>query len=204
MKDRGYAVIRHVFNFVTYTLIGMKVIGADNIPDTGPLLVVSNHASYFDPPLIGTAMRRRLIHFMAKEELFHNPLMGWFLRYVHTFPVHRGRIDRRAVMESFRVLRDGDVLGIFPEGTSKDQGILGKFHDGFAGIAIKSGAPVLPAAIIHSRPLPFKKGPVCVVFGEPIMPPTVYDKETVQQFTDQVRKIVLFMIKKYGGTDHEC
>lgn len=204
MRDRVYAIVRHIFNFVTYTLIGMKVIGADNIPESDPLLLISNHASYFDPPLIGTAMRHRLIHFMAKEELFHNPLMGWFLRYVHTFPVRRGRVDRRAIVESFKILRDGGVLGIFPEGTSKDQGLLGEFHDGFAGIAIKSGAAVLPAAIIHSRSLPFKKGPVYVVFGEPVRPPTVYNKETVRQFTEQIREIVLSMIKKYGGSDHEC
>ncbi|MCH4178241.1 MAG: 1-acyl-sn-glycerol-3-phosphate acyltransferase [Megasphaera sp.] len=203
MRDFWYAVIRRIFNFVTYTLIGMQVIGTDNIPESGPLLLVSNHASYFDPPLIGTAMRHRLIHFMAKEELFRNPVMGWFLRYMHTFPVHRGRIDRQAVVESFRVLRDGDVLGIFPEGTSKDQGILGKFHDGFAGIAIKSGVPVLPAAILHSRPLPLKKGPIYVVFGRPVMPPQKYDKETVRQFTDQIRENILDMIKKYGGSNHE-
>ena len=137
---------------------------------------------------------------MAKEELFRNPLMNWFLRYVHTFPVHRGRIDRRAVMESFRVLKQGEVLGIFPEGTSKDQGILGKFHDGFAGIAMKAGVPVLPAVVINTRSLPKKKGPVCVVFGEPVMPPAGMhaDREAVKAFTDKIRNIVLSMLNQYG------
>ncbi len=88
---------------------------------------------------------------MAKEELFRNPIMNWFLRYVHTFPVHRGRIDKKAIVESFRVLKSGGVLGIFPEGTRKCQGILGPFHDGFAGIAIKAGVPVLPAVVVNSR-----------------------------------------------------
>ena len=141
MRAFTYKIIRWIFNFVTYTLIGMKVYGEEHIPDKGPFIIVCNHASYFDPPLVGTAVRHHLIHFMAKEELFRNPLMNWFLRYVHTFPVHRGRIDRRAVMESFRVLKQGEVLGIFPEGTSKDQGILGKFHDGFAGSCYQVPAP---------------------------------------------------------------
>lgn len=200
MRAFTYKIIRWIFNFVTYTLIGMKVYGEEHIPDKGPFIIVCNHASYFDPPLVGTAVRHHLIHFMAKEELFRNPLMNWFLRYVHTFPVHRGRIDRRAVMESFRVLKQGEVLGIFPEGTSKDQGILGKFYDGFAGIALKAGVPVLPAAVINSRPLPKKKGPVCVIFGEPVMPPKEMhaDKEAVKAFTDEIRNIVLAMLNKYG------
>lgn len=200
MRAFTYKIIRWIFNFVTYTLIGMKVYGEEHIPDKGPFIIVCNHASYFDPPLVGTAVRHHLIHFMAKEELFRNPLMNWFLRYVHTFPVHRGRIDRRAVMESFRVLKQGEVLGIFPEGTSKDQGILGKFHDGFAGIALKAGVPVLPAVVINSRPLPKKKGPVCVIFGEPVMPSKEMhaDKEAVKAFTDEIRNIVLAMLNQYG------
>ncbi len=200
MRAFSFKIIRWIFNFVTYTLIGMKVYGEEHIPETGPFIIVCNHASYFDPPLIGTAVRHRLVHFMAKEELFRNPLMNWFLRYVHTFPVHRGRIDRRAVMESFRVLKQGEVLGIFPEGTSKDQGILGKFHDGFAGIAMKAGVPVLPAVVINTRSLPKKKGPVCVVFGEPVMPPAGMhaDREAVKAFTDKIRNIVLSMLNQYG------
>lgn len=200
MRAFTYKIIRWIFNFVTYTLIGMKVYGEEHIPDKGPFIIVCNHASYFDPPLVGTAVRHHLIHFMAKEELFRNPLMNWFLRYVHTFPVHRGRIDRRAVMESFRVLKQGEVLGIFPEGTSKDQGILGKFHDGFAGIALKAGVPVLPAVVINSRPLPKKKGLVCVIFGEPVMPSKEMhaDKEAVKAFTDEIRNIVLAMLNQYG------
>lgn len=200
MRAFTYKIIRWIFNFVTYTLIGMKVYGEEHIPEKGPFIIVCNHASYFDPPLVGTAVRHHLIHFMAKEELFRNPIMNWFLRYVYTFPVHRGRIDRRAVMESFRVLKQGEVLGIFPEGTSKNQGILGKFHDGFAGIAMKAGVPVLPVAVINTRSLPKKKGPVCVVFGEPVMPPAGMhtDREAVKAFTDEIRNIVLSMLNQYG------
>lgn len=119
MREFVYAVIRFLFNVVTYLFIGMKVYGEAHIPKTGAFIMASNHASYFDPPLVGTAVHHRLIHFMAKEELFHNPLMGWFLRYVKTFPVHRGRVDRKAMAEALRVLKEGEVLGIFPEGTSK-------------------------------------------------------------------------------------
>lgn len=188
-----YSFIRSLFNIVTYGLIGMKVEGAEHIPKTGPFILVANHASYFDPPLVGTAVRSRFIHFMAKVELFQNPVMNWFLRLMHTFPVHRGRIDSEAIKESFRVLRQGDVLGIFPEGTSKDQGILGKFHDGFAGIAIKAQVPVVPAAIVNSRHLPKKTGPVRVIFHEPIMPPRVKtsDREAVKAFTEDVRSVIL-------------
>lgn len=119
MHTFTYGMIRKIFNLATYGALGMEVIGEENIPEKGPFIVVCNHASNFDPPLLGTAMRRHLIHFMAKEELFRNPLMGWFLRYVHTFPVHRGHIDRKAVIESFRVLKSGEVLGISRKGSGR-------------------------------------------------------------------------------------
>ncbi|WP_301859468.1 1-acyl-sn-glycerol-3-phosphate acyltransferase [uncultured Megasphaera sp.] len=201
MKQFWYGLIRRIFNFVTYTLIGLQVVGEEHIPQKGPFIVVCNHASYFDPPLLGTAMRHHLIHFMAKEELFRNPIMNWFLRYMNTFPVRRGTIDRRAVIESFRVLKKGEVLGIFPEGTSKYQGTLGKFHDGFAGIAIKAGVPVLPAAVIHSRSLPKKTGPVKIIFSEPVMPPPDPNagKEQVRSFSEQIRDIVLSMLNSHKG-----
>lgn len=203
MRAISYWIIRRIFNFVTYILIGMKVYGEEHIPAKGPFIIVCNHASYFDPPLVGTAVRHHLIHFMAKEELFRNPFMNWFLRYVHTFPVHRGRIDKKAIVESFRVLKNGGVLGIFPEGTSRYQGVLGPFHDGFAGIAIKAGVPVLPVAIVNSRPLPKKTGPVQVVIGEPVLPPADKraDKETIRQFSEEIREIVLSMLNRHRGEE---
>ena len=205
MKNFFYAIIRFLFNLVTYTWLGMQVVGEGHIPEKGAFIVASNHASYFDPPLVGTAMRHHLIHFMAKEELFHNPFMGWFLRYVGTFPVHRGRVDRKALIEALRVLKQGEVLGIFPEGTSRDQGKLGKFHEGMAAIAIRAQVPVLPTAIINSRHLPHKMGPVRVVFGDSVLPPVIsrQDKEKerdiIHEFSEDIRSRILDLINQHGG-----
>ena len=184
MHSFTYGVIRKIFNVATYGVLGMEVIGEENIPEKGPFLVVCNHASNFDPPLLGTAMRHHLIHFMAKEELFRNPLMGWFLRYVHTFPVHRGHIDRKAVIESFRVLKSGEVLGIFPEGKRTRGGKVGPFHEGFAGIAIKA-----------------KTGPVRVIFGKPVPAPQgkASDRDLVKGFSDEIRDIIIAMQNQYKG-----
>ena len=142
---------------------------------------------------------------MAKEELFKNPIMGWFLRYVHTFPVRRGRIDTQAIMTSFKVLKSGNVLGIFPEGTTTHAMPLGKFHTGFAEIAIRAKVPVLPAAIINSKSLPKKTGPVKVAFGVPVQPPVVKkgDKEQVRQFSEEIRTMVLKLLEENGGIAHE-
>lgn len=200
MRDFSYGVIRFIFNIVTYLWLHMEVCGEENVPREGAFIMASNHASNFDPPLVGTAMRYRLIHFMAKEELFRNPLMGWFLRYVRTFPVHRGHIDRKAIVESLRVLKTGGVLGIFPEGTRYSDGKLGPFHEGMAAIAIKSGAPVLPTAIIGSCALPKKTGPVRVVFGPLITPEAgKRDKQAIEEFNNRIRQAISDLIKQYGG-----
>jgi 1-acyl-sn-glycerol-3-phosphate acyltransferase len=204
MRNFWYNVIRSIFNIFTYGLLGMKVYGEENIPKQGPFILASNHASNFDPPLIGTAVKHHLIHFMAKEELFHNPVMRCFFRYIQAFPVHRGHIDRMAIKESFHILQMGGVLGIFPQGTRVRPGNLGRFHEGMAAIALKSRAVVLPTAIIGSWNLPKKKGPLLIVFGKPIVPDTAgTDKQAIQVFNDKVKCAIADLIDQYGGSRYE-
>ena len=199
MRELCYEFIRHIFNILTYGILRMEVIGEENIPAKGPFIMASNHASNFDPPLVGTAMRHHLIHFMAKEELFHNPILGGFLRYVRTFPVRRGHIDRKAVVEAIRVVKSGGVLGIFPEGKRCMHGKLLPFHEGMAAIAAKTGVAILPTAIIGSRDLPKKHGPVRVVFGKVIIPePGKNEKEDIAALNNKVRQAVSDLMDKYG------
>lgn len=203
MKEVMYGILRLLFNIGTYGILGMKVYGKENIPASGSFIVASNHASNFDPPLVGTAMSDHLIHFMAKEELFHNALFGGFLRFVGTFPVHRGHIDRKAITDAIRVVKSGGVLGIFPEGKRCMQGKLLPFHEGMAMIAAKTGTPVLPTAIIGSRDLPKKHGPVRVVFGKVLVPKAGKNsKEDITAFNKKVEQAVSDLIDTYGNS-HE-
>jgi 1-acyl-sn-glycerol-3-phosphate acyltransferase len=147
-----------------------RVEGRENVPARGGVILASNHTSYADPPLVGTACPRR-VFFMAKQELFRMPLLGWLIPRVHSFPVRRGKGDRRALREAVRLLNRGEVVLIFPEGTRSPNGRLQPPELGAAMVALMSGAPVVPMALIGSdrllpqhSPLP-RPAKVTVRFG---------------------------------------
>ena len=88
-----YSVVRVLFNGLFFGIYGLHVEGRENIPRKGAIIVAPNHKSNFDPPIVGVAFKDRIIHYMAKEELFKNPIFGYILRQFGTFPVKRGSID---------------------------------------------------------------------------------------------------------------
>lgn len=149
-----------------------RVIGAHHIPGTGPVIVASNHISLLDPPVLGTSYWRSGVY-MAKEELFRNRLVGWFIRSIYAFPVKRGAPDRASLKYSLDSLEQGKLLAIFPEGTRSETGELQQAEMGVGMIAYRSGAPVVPAWICGTdRVLPkgggLRLAPIMVVFGEPL------------------------------------
>lgn len=127
----------------------IEVEGGATLPRTGPLIVVANHTSNVDPPLVEAWLQPRLgrpIQFMAKEQLFV-PLLRPILRWYGSILVRAGGSDVEAYRDGLALLRQGGVLGVFPEGTRSADGRLGEAHQGVALLALRSGAPVLPVGI---------------------------------------------------------
>ena len=161
-----YAFSRGVLQGILYGVRRMVVSGRANIPRQGPLIVAANHISYWDPVVVGCVMDRQ-VHFMAKKELFQIPLLGPFIREVGGFPVDRSRTGAGTIKLAAALLREGKVLGIFPEGTRSHSGHILSPQLGTFLLAGTAGAPVLPVAITGSRGA---AGRVRVYIGE-VMPP---------------------------------
>jgi 1-acyl-sn-glycerol-3-phosphate acyltransferase len=141
-----------------------RVIGAEKVPRTGGLLVVANHISNLDPPLLGVAVPRP-ISYMAKKELFAMPILKQLLPHLNAFPVDRQAGGTAALRASLRMLKEGRCVGIFPEGGRNVTG-TNEEKAGAAFLAAASGVPIVPAAIVGTRKLrPFAR--VTVVFGDP-------------------------------------
>jgi len=138
--------------FLLFSLARFQVEGTENVPKAGPLIVVSNHLSRTDPPIIGSAIPRR-IAFMAKEELFRSPFMAAMLKGFGAFPVRKQEADRTALRRAYSVLENGLALGVFPEGTRSKDAVLQPGMLGAALIAMRTGAPVLPVAIYGTERL---------------------------------------------------
>ncbi|MFW6305981.1 MAG: lysophospholipid acyltransferase family protein [Bacillota bacterium] len=170
MRKLVYNIAAFICKIYFILFYKMEVKGRENIPTDGKLVVVANHISYFDPPIIGSIMKRQ-VHFLAKEELFEIPFIGILLKYIGQIPVKRGKADRNAIMNALRILKEDKVLGIFPEGTTrkrKEKG-LGKAKAGAVLIPIHSRSPVLPIGIVIRR----KK--IKVSIGKPFTMEKYYD-----------------------------
>lgn len=131
-------------------LFGARVQGVERVPRSGPFIIVSNHCSNIDPPLIGWATGyqvRRIVHFMAKIEMRGWPIIGWLATQSAVYFVRRGEGDRAAQRFSLNALASGRPIGIFPEGTRSRDGHLKPGKSGAAFLAMRSGAPLLPVGI---------------------------------------------------------
>ena len=141
-----YRLVRLLLRLIFRVVFRWKVIGADNIPESGPVLVAANHISLLDPPVVGCAVRRE-ISYMAKAELFERPIFRWFLAKLKAFPVRRGKADRTAIRTALEILKQGGVVGLFPEGTRSRTGEMLSPQHGVALLAIKSNAVIVPTAV---------------------------------------------------------
>ena len=147
----------------------VKVEGKENIPQDTGFIIASNHRSFADPPLVAVTSKCSKFSFVAKEELFKNPLFGWLIRKLGAFPVVRGKGDMKVISDAVERLEEGRILVIFPEGTRSKDGKLGRGKTGVALIAAKSKAVVVPTAVVFEGKLRFRKK-VTVKFGKPIQP----------------------------------
>jgi 1-acyl-sn-glycerol-3-phosphate acyltransferase len=133
---------------------GLRVEGVERIPRSGAFIVVANHCSNLDPPMLGWATGHqvgRIVHFMAKIEMRGWPVIGWLATQSGVYFVRRGEGDRAAQRFSLEALADGRPIAVFPEGTRSRDGRMRDFKDGAAYLALRSGAPVLPVGISGSQ-----------------------------------------------------
>ena len=159
-----YTFARGIVKGVLTPAYRVKTLGKENFPKDGGVLLCSNHIDNLDPPVVGMTAPRQ-IHFMAKEELFQLPLLKGILPRVNAFPVKRGNSDRDSLRKGLKVLKEGKVLGLFPEGTRSKTGELGEGLAGAGFFALRSNAAIVPCAVIG--PYKFLR-PVKVVYGPPI------------------------------------
>ncbi len=144
-------IVRAILTPFFLIYLQMKRIGREHIPSEGPVILASNHRSFFDPFVIGT-MTRRPVYYVAKQELFaYNRLLSWLLNALGAFPVTRGVGDQETIETAEIILGRGEIVLMFPEGTRTRPGALGKPKRGVGRLALETGAPVVPIAIIGTE-----------------------------------------------------
>lgn len=149
-----------------------RVYGRENMPKSGPYIVCANHYSLVDPILVGISLPQRM-HFMAKAELFKGKLLGALMHGLGAFPIKRGEPDIKSIKTSLKLLSEGNIIGLFPEGT-RNRTKAAVAEPGIAMLAVRAKVPVLPVAIISSYKF-FRKTEV--VIGKPMVLSEYYDQK---------------------------
>jgi len=193
-----YGVARSLFRVTMSTFYRWQVINPENVPAEGPVLVCSNHISNWDPIVVGSGFTHRMVHFLAKESLFKIPVIGWIVRDFGAFPIKRGSGDRGAIRAALQILSEGRAMGIFPEGTRSKTGQLGEPQSGAAVFALRSGAAVVPVAIIGPYKL-FRR--LKVVYGK-LIDMSAYEgqkhtSDTIREVSELIMKHIAELIEEH-------
>lgn len=187
-----YAVIKVIAMIVFAPFMPRKVIGRENIPAEGGFVLAMNHRSNLDVIAGGLSCPRQL-HFMAKKELFKNRLLGWLFKKLNAFPLDRKGNDLKAIKTALSLLKSGEVLGIFPEGTRVRRGENVDAKAGVSMLALRARVPVVPGVIVGEYKL-FHR--VYVIFGKPVSLEKYYDEKLSNEQLQQISEEILKEIKK--------
>ncbi len=203
MREREPAVSLALYHLFKWTIVSPalhsyfrgQIHGAEQVPASGRLIVVANHASDFDPLILANCVRRP-VSFMAKEELFAVPVLSRAIRLYGAYPVKRGSADRSAIRAALAQLEAGWAVGIFPQGTRTPDGRIPTPKLGAALLAAKSQSLLLPvslwgteAIIAKGRKLP-QPVPVTVRIGKPILPPASTDRLQLEAVTQHCVEVI--------------
>lgn len=184
-----YGLLKNSLKFFFGLFFRMRILGKENVPFSGPVILAANHMSNWDPPILATYLDRP-VSYMAKQELFEVPVLGRAIASCHAFPIKRGAADRAAIKMAIKILKLGNCVGVFPEGTRSQDGKLHKPAAGVALIAALSSVPVVPVALIGTNEIfshhrAFSR--VTVVYGKPMFfSGERSDRNALQEFSQKI------------------
>ncbi len=195
-----YELVSKLLVFPVYKFVFKgHLIGRDNIPQTDSFIMVSNHGSLLDPPLLGHALGRN-ISFMAKAELFKIPFLGFIIKACGAYPVKRGIADKNTIKTACKKLSNDNSIGIFIDGTRQKNGRVNKPKQGAALLAFKNQKLLLPVAIVNShRIIRFKFciplfSKIVIKVGKPVQPPLTSSRDDLHSVTmllqDKINKLI--------------
>jgi glycerol-3-phosphate dehydrogenase (NAD(P)+) len=199
-----YWLVRALFQPFFHVYFRLSRIGREHIPAEGPVIIASNHRSFLDPFVIGTMVRRPM-YYVAKQELFASGLRSWVLSSLGAFPVERGSGDAAMIETARAILDRGDILLMFPEGTRTRPGPLGEPKRGAARLALETGAPVVPVAVIGTeavrRGWRIRPHKVRIRAGRPLQFPRVENPSPAlaRAVTERIWPCVLLQWEWLGG-----
>ncbi|MEO1815375.1 MAG: lysophospholipid acyltransferase family protein [Acetobacterium sp.] len=182
-----YKIGRFLTYLLSLLLFRITITGKENIPECGGALICPNHISNIDPVVISFTTPRE-IHYMAKAELFKNPLLNWFFKKVNAFPVNREKVGVETIKTSLKILKEEKILGIFPEGHRVNPEDRIQPASGFVVFAIKTKSPIIPVRIRGKYRFRSK---IEIIIGEPVYLEEYYGKKLSDEETRQLSEKIM-------------
>jgi 1-acyl-sn-glycerol-3-phosphate acyltransferase len=194
LRRAWYELLKRSLQLAAVLAYRVRYSGQRNIPAKGGVLVVSNHQSHLDPPLVGLGSTRPM-NYVARSTLFKFAPMGWLIASVNAFPIDRDGIGLGGIKVALKLLKRGEIVVIFPEGTRSHDGEIAPFRPGFTALAARSGAAILPVAIdgaFQAWPRWQKcpgLGRVRVHYGVPILPADIAGRDERELLSEVERRV---------------